>query len=271
MSAFPQQYYLDDNSKTINFCVPKFHLPAHILSCQTAYSFNFIKGVGRTDSKAPEHGCVNINPVTTSTCKIGPGSRHLYPQQPFQWLELKKMCLMDMSCSCNCCSSNPFNLGKTIAHKLKAALPECLEYTNDLYKFEAALDPTQLASWKHDIEAWESDHSKPNPFELKVTSEFVSTCMIITILIKYFKLSPISSISIVRGQKWQNETWHNYVSPWQHTYSTSYQVDRTPSKFLILIQKFPTLIWKSFGCSTRVVCLQSPPDFIRTLLDFIQN
>jgi hypothetical protein len=63
-----------------------------------------------------------------------------------------------------------------------------------------------------------------------------------------------------------------------HTYSTSYQVDGTPSKFPILIQNFPTLIWtvpvliqKSFRCSTRVVCLRSPPDFVRTLLDFIQN
>jgi hypothetical protein len=62
------------------------------------------------------------------------------------------------------------------------------------------------------------------------------------------------------------------------SYSTSYQVDRTPSEFPILIWKFPALIWvvptliqKSFGCSTRVVCLQSPSDFIRTLLDFIQN
>jgi len=59
-------------------------------------------------------------------------------------------------------------------------------------------------------------------------------------------------------------------------YPTSYQVDGTPSEFLILVQKFPalirtvpTLIRKSFGCSTRVVCLWSPPDFIRTLLDFI--
>jgi len=61
-------------------------------------------------------------------------------------------------------------------------------------------------------------------------------------------------------------------------YPTSYQVDRTPSEFLILIRKFPALIQtvpaliqKSFGCSTRVVCLRSPPDFIRTLLDFIWN
>jgi len=62
------------------------------------------------------------------------------------------------------------------------------------------------------------------------------------------------------------------------SYSTFYQVDRTPSEFPILIRKFPalirtvpTLIRKSFGCSTRVVCLQSPLDFVRTLLDFIRN
>jgi len=62
------------------------------------------------------------------------------------------------------------------------------------------------------------------------------------------------------------------------TYSTSYQVDRTPSEFPILVRKFPALIrmvpaliQKSFGCSTRVVCLRSPPDFVRTSLDFIRN
>jgi len=61
-------------------------------------------------------------------------------------------------------------------------------------------------------------------------------------------------------------------------YSTFYQVDGTPSEFPILVRKFPALIRtvpalirKSFGCSTRVVCLRSPPDFVRTLLDFIRN
>jgi len=59
---------------------------------------------------------------------------------------------------------------------------------------------------------------------------------------------------------------------------TSYQVDETPSKFPIVVRKFPTLIrtvptliQKSFGRSTRVVCLRSPLDFVRTLLDFIRN
>jgi len=61
-------------------------------------------------------------------------------------------------------------------------------------------------------------------------------------------------------------------------YSTFYQVDGTPSEFPILVRNFPTLIRtvpalirKSFERSTRVVCLWSPLDFIRTLLDFIRN
>jgi len=42
-----------------------------------------------------------------------------------------------------------------------------------------------------------------------------------------------------------------------HGYPTSYQVDGTPSKFPALIWTFHMLIQKSFGRSTRVVCLQS--------------
>ncbi|KAG2035191.1 hypothetical protein BDR03DRAFT_803099, partial [Suillus americanus] len=58
------------------FLIPKFHLPAHITSCQIKFSFNFIKGVGRTDGEAPERGWADINPITTSTHEMGPRSRH---------------------------------------------------------------------------------------------------------------------------------------------------------------------------------------------------
>ncbi|KAG1746445.1 hypothetical protein EDB19DRAFT_1894208 [Suillus lakei] len=154
MSAFPQQYHLDHNMKTITFLVPKFHLPAHVLSCQTTYSFNFIKGVGRTDGEAPERGWADINPVATSTREMGPGSRRDTLDDHFNDWNWKKVCLM----------------GKTLARKLKAAFPEHIEHTRNLCDFEAALDSSQLACWKEDIEAWESDRSKPNPFELKVTT-----------------------------------------------------------------------------------------------------
>ncbi|KAG2033227.1 hypothetical protein BDR03DRAFT_985153 [Suillus americanus] len=154
MSAFPQRFHLDHDTKTITFLVPKFHLPAHVFSCQTIYSFNFIKGVGRTDGKAPEHGWADINPVATSTHEMGPGSRCDTLDDHFNDWNWKKVCLM----------------GKTLACKVNAALPERLKCTHDLHDFEAALDPSQLACWKQDIEGWESDRSKPNPFELKVTT-----------------------------------------------------------------------------------------------------
>jgi hypothetical protein len=67
--------YVEHGTKEFIFLVPKFHLPAHVTFCQVTYSHNLIKGVGRTDGEAPECGWANINPVATSTCEIGPGSR----------------------------------------------------------------------------------------------------------------------------------------------------------------------------------------------------
>ncbi|KAG1722798.1 uncharacterized protein EDB91DRAFT_1240183 [Suillus paluster] len=131
MSAFPQQYHLDHDTKTITFL-----------------------GVGRTDGEALERGWANINPIATSTREMGPGSRRDTLNDHFNGWNWKKVCLM----------------GKILARKLKAALLEVLERRCDLNNFEAALNSSQLACWKEDIVAWEADHSKPNPFELKVTA-----------------------------------------------------------------------------------------------------
>ena len=57
------------------FLVPKFHLPAHIASCQIEYSFNLTRWVGRTDGEAPERGWSRFNSVATQTKEMGPGSR----------------------------------------------------------------------------------------------------------------------------------------------------------------------------------------------------
>jgi hypothetical protein len=75
MTAMPVSLHLDRIKKTIRFFVPKFHLPAHISVCQSMFSFNFGKHVGRTDGEAPERGWSNINPVASSTKEMGPGSR----------------------------------------------------------------------------------------------------------------------------------------------------------------------------------------------------
>ena len=55
--------------KNYHFLIPKFHLPAHIKACQTVFSFNFNRHVGRTDGEAPERGWSHINPKGAPGCR----------------------------------------------------------------------------------------------------------------------------------------------------------------------------------------------------------
>lgn len=68
---------LDIKHLRFSYLVPKFHLPGHGSSCQTDYSFNYAKGVGRTHGETVEQGWANINLAALSTREMGPGARHL--------------------------------------------------------------------------------------------------------------------------------------------------------------------------------------------------
>lgn len=65
----------DHREHELIYLVPKFHLPAHQMSCQYGYNFNYTKGVGRTDGEAVERGWAAVNPFATSTKEMGPGHR----------------------------------------------------------------------------------------------------------------------------------------------------------------------------------------------------
>ena len=73
MDNMPSTLQLNLRDRDVMFLVPKFHLPAHIASCQWSYSFNWTKGVGRTDGEEPECGWANLNPAASSTKDMGPG------------------------------------------------------------------------------------------------------------------------------------------------------------------------------------------------------
>lgn len=64
--------------------------------------------------------------------------------------------------------------GESILSKIKEAIPERNEHREDLHEFKASLAGqyrVQLAQWKNDVEAWEADLSRPNPFEVKSDGE----------------------------------------------------------------------------------------------------
>ncbi|KAG1727954.1 uncharacterized protein EDB91DRAFT_1239465 [Suillus paluster] len=73
--SLSESYHISYLCLFIRFFVPNFHLPAHINKCQTLFSFNFARFVGRTDGEAPERGWFNINLVASSMKAMGPGCR----------------------------------------------------------------------------------------------------------------------------------------------------------------------------------------------------
>lgn len=59
----------------MEYLVPKFHLPGHVIPCRIPFSFNYRCGVGRTDGEGVERGWAETNPLSSSTKEMGPGTR----------------------------------------------------------------------------------------------------------------------------------------------------------------------------------------------------
>ncbi|KAG2055338.1 hypothetical protein BDR06DRAFT_970839 [Suillus hirtellus] len=158
MHRYPSTIHLcHHDNKTITFLVPKFHLPAHIEICQITYSHNLLKGMGRTDGEAPEHGWANINPVTTSTHEMGPGSRRDTLDDHFGDFNWKKVT----------------NMGVSLSRKLKAAVPERDQHVHDFKDFNNALEhkrPEQVAEWSlSQQEADNLEHGMDNSLHEEVS------------------------------------------------------------------------------------------------------
>ncbi|KAG2110058.1 hypothetical protein BD769DRAFT_1630385 [Suillus cothurnatus] len=152
MASMPPRLQLNRNNKIIRFFVPKFHLNAHIQSCQTEFSFNFGKNVGHMDGEAPERGWANINRMASSTKEMGPGAHCDTLDDHFSDWNWKKVTM----------------LGQSLLHKVKEASRRAKLHREELNELEQSIPAPSLAVWKSEIERWEEDNTQPNPFESKV-------------------------------------------------------------------------------------------------------
>ena len=66
-------------------------------------------------------------------------------------------------------------VGTTILSKIQEAVPERNDHCEDFVKLTESLTskyPDLISTWEHEVQEWESDPTKPNPFEVKSHSEF---------------------------------------------------------------------------------------------------
>ncbi|KAJ7148083.1 hypothetical protein C8R43DRAFT_1129237 [Mycena crocata] len=146
----------DDKRIFVTFLVPKFHLPAHIESCNLLYSFNLTRDVGQTDGEAPERGWANINPLAGSTKEMGPGACRDCLNEHFNDWNWKKI----------------IAFGRGMLRKTRKAVPEMVATKVALDDMEQSLrdaraegEAEAVAEWTKMMDLWEKDAKKPNPFE----------------------------------------------------------------------------------------------------------
>ncbi|KAF8125287.1 hypothetical protein EV363DRAFT_1402521 [Boletus edulis] len=151
METLPPSLRFEHGNDRVDFAVPKFHLPAHKETCQLNYSFNFIPWVGRTDGEAPERGWANINPVASSTKEMGSGSRRDTLDDFFGDWNWKKTT----------------GLHDALLTKLKEAVMQRHHQCIALQELEAALPLGRVSQWTAEVEAWEADRERANPFQRK--------------------------------------------------------------------------------------------------------
>jgi hypothetical protein len=172
MMHFPHEFRIDKTKVTIEFLVPKFHLPAHRPACHSTFSFNFKTHVGHTDGEAPERGWSNTNALSSSTKEMGPGSRRDTLDDHFGDMNWKKVC--DLGLSSSLLLSLPIltdKSGASLLCKIALAVPERNEHVHAFHELSDSL-PDSTAKWRDDVEAWEKDKMNPNLFENNGTGSY---------------------------------------------------------------------------------------------------
>lgn len=89
-SRFNTSEFLHLPDSEIRFLIPKFHLVGHKEACQHKYSFNYVKGVGRTDGEGIERFWSPHNHLSGSTSKMASGFRLDTLNMHFQDWNLRK-------------------------------------------------------------------------------------------------------------------------------------------------------------------------------------
>ena len=156
-ASFPESWPINQDKVNIRFLIPKFHLPAHIEKCHRDFSFNFTKGVGRTDGEAPERGWSGLNDLAHSTREMGPGSRQDTIEDHIGDRNWTKV----------------VNMGATLLRKIEQAISERAKSSVLLRDFSHVLDLSNVTLWASELEAWECDATKPNPFQPRTKRLFL--------------------------------------------------------------------------------------------------
>ncbi|KAJ7113743.1 hypothetical protein C8R43DRAFT_1138589 [Mycena crocata] len=147
----PEHMKLPEGVKVL-FKVPKFHLPPHVKKCHGPYSFNYTKGVGRTDGEGVERNWSWPHWAARFVSVMGPGSREDTIDDLCGFSNWKKT----------------VDLGNSLLRKMVLAIPQAMIHSRAFHAFTDGLrehHELELQDWEKIVRAWEEDSTLENPYE----------------------------------------------------------------------------------------------------------
>ncbi|KAJ7437720.1 hypothetical protein FB451DRAFT_1416704 [Mycena latifolia] len=121
------------------------------MECQTKNSLNYLEGVGQTDGEGIERTWAGLNPVGWATKEMGNGGRHDALEDKIDHHNWEKN----------------ISQGDTLARKLVVAIEERDVQVATFTNMNALLRSEVRKEWQGEVDAWNADKTKPNPFPLK--------------------------------------------------------------------------------------------------------
>jgi hypothetical protein len=133
---------------TTRYAIPKFHAPAHGPQCQSKYSLNFLRDVGRTYGEGVESIWAHLNGTAVSTREMSPAFRHETLNAHFSAWNWSKI----------------LGLGTYFSMKLDEAKKQAGIQDEALQDFEEALAPEHVAEWAEWVNDWDNGLTRSDPF-----------------------------------------------------------------------------------------------------------
>ncbi|KAK7045327.1 hypothetical protein VNI00_007576 [Paramarasmius palmivorus] len=138
---------------SLKFKVPKFHLPAHVPACFAPFSFNFTKGVGKTDGEAIERNWSTLNGIARCVSMMTAGGR-----------------LDTIDDFCNFSNwRKTVNLGTSFMKKATKAIPEAIITARAFSALHDGMKRSysdKVKQWEKEVVQWEEGRSQNCPYDV---------------------------------------------------------------------------------------------------------
>ncbi|KAF7795849.1 hypothetical protein EIP86_007016 [Pleurotus ostreatoroseus] len=128
--------------------IGKLHWHSHKPVGHSRFSLNFIPGAGRCDGEGIERRWWVIQPITSSTRMMGPGSRQGTLNDQFGYMNWRNLVKLD----------------QTLCKRYRDVHRNAQEQQADFDALTESIDKKTIAEWEDTVKAWERDVNREDPY-----------------------------------------------------------------------------------------------------------